>query len=510
MACSTGEPGKVRTDQIPMHQFFSQSRMRLISAVFGGLAAAASLLSPVAAIAQVRNARTLSQVKKIYIEPLGQGKVGDEFRERVAARLRKDGRLDLVDAPAQADAVMSGTAEIWITGYVARNPRSPSTTEPVYSGFLSARVTGKNNEIVWSYLVTPRKFAWGGIVHDLADNLAAKLLEARTENRDAASAAGSPDATAANLHGAGATFPAPLYQMWFQSFQDQRPNARISYDGVGSEEGIHLLAEGKVDFAASDMPISDERMAQLGANFRHFASVLGAVVPIYNLPGIVRPLNFTPETLAEIYLGKIKRWSDPKIRASNRGVSLPDSDIVVVHRSDGSGTTFVWSDFLSKISPTWKSTVGRGSELKWPVGNGAERNEGVALMVHDTPNSIGYVEMVFALQHQLNFGAVRNPSGQFVRADLASVTAAAANAAAGMHSDFRVSITNAPGTGAYPIASFTWLIFPHDAEPARKAAIGELLQWVLNDGQKECSELGYAPLPREVVNREIEALNAGK
>ncbi len=426
------------------------------------------------------------------------------------ARLRKDGRLDLVDTPAQADAVMSGTAEIWITGYVSRNPRAPSTTEPVYSGFLSARVTSKDNEVVWSYLVTPRKFAWGGIVHDLADNLAAKLLEARTERRDTVAGGHSPDVAAPTLHGAGATFPAPLYQMWFQSFQEQQPNSRISYDGVGSEAGIHLLAEGKVDFAASDMPISDERMAQLGANFRHFASVLGAVVPIYNLPGIVRPLNFTPETLAEIYLGKIKRWSDSKIRASNRGVSLPDTDIVVVHRSDGSGTTFVWSDFLSKVSPEWRNTIGRGSELKWPVGNGAEHNEGVALMVRDTPNSVGYVEMVFALQHQLSFGAVRNASGQFVRADLSSVTAAAANAASSMGSDSRVSITNAPGPGAYPIASFTWLLFPRDADAAHKAAMVALLQWILTDGQKECSELGYAPLPREVVKREVEVLSAGK
>ena len=486
-----------------------RSRTHFILAIISRLLAAGILLIPVAT-GQARNPRTLAQVRKIYVEALGQGKLGDEFRERVAARLRKDGRLNVVETPAQADAVMSGTSQIWITGYVARNPRVPATTEPVYSGFLSARVTSKDNEVLWSYLVTPRKFAWGGIVHDLADNLAAKLLDARTENRDMVAPGHSPDVAALTMHGAGATFPAPLYQMWFQSFEEQRTNARINYDGVGSEAGIHLLAGGKIDFAASDMPISDERMAQLGANFRHFASVLGAVVPIYNLAGVVRPLNFTPETLAEIYLGKIKRWSDPKIRASNRGVSLPDNDIVVVHRSDGSGTTFVWSDFLSKISPEWKSTVGRGSELNWSVGTGAERNEGVALMVHDTPNSVGYVEMVYALQHQLSFGAVRNPSGQFVRADLTSATAAAANAAANMGSDFRVSITNAPGSGAYPIASFTWLVFPREADPARKAAMVDLLQWILTDGQKECSELGYAPLPRDVVDRELDALNPGK
>lgn len=455
---------------------------------------------------------TLSQVKKIYVEPFGPGKLGNEFRERVIARLRKDGSLEVVDTSVQSDAVISGTAQIWVSGYVSATPRSPSTVrEAVYSGYLSARVTNKDNQVLWSYLVTPRKFEWGGIVHDLADSLVIKLLEARQDTNESASATPSQDAAPRTLRGAGATFPAPLYQKWFQSFQERKPNEHISYDGVGSEAGIRLLAEGKADFAASDMPLSDERMSQLGEKFEHFASVLGAVVPIYNLAGVSRPLNFTPETLAEIYLGKIKRWNDAKIRASNRGVALPDSDIVVVHRSEGSGTTFVWSDFLAKVSPEWKNTVGSGSELKWPVGQAAERNEGVALTVRKTPNAIGYVEMVFALQHQLSFGAVRNATGEFVRADLASVTAAAANAAGGMTSDFRVSITNAPGAGAYPITSFTWLLLPQNgSNPDRRKALVELLQWILTSGQKECSELGYAPLPREIVDRELQVLGAVK
>jgi phosphate transport system substrate-binding protein len=473
------------------------------------LLSALALIATIPAHAQTTHA--LSQVKRIYVEPLGQGKLGNEFRERVIARLRKDGGFDVVETRAHADAVMSGTAEIWVTGHVSATPRSPSTVEhPVYSGFLSARVTSKDNEVLWSYLVTPRKFAWSGIVHDLADNLASKLIEAKEEKSEAPSATPSPGTAAVTLHGAGATFPAPLYQKWFESFEEQQPNERITYDGVGSEEGLRLLSEGKMDFAASDMPLSDEKMSQLGAKFQHFASVLGAVVPIYNLAGVARPLYFTGETLAEIYLGKIKRWSDPRIRALNHGVSLPDSEIVVVHRSDGSGTTFVWSDFLSKISPEWKTTVGVGSELKWPVGSGAEHNDGVALMVRQTPNSIGYVEMVFALQHQLSFGAVRNHSGEFVRADLSSVTAAAATGVANMTSDFRVSITNPLGAGAYPISSFTWLLVPRAADSGRKTALVELLQWILTDGQRECSELGYAPLPREVSDRELEVLNAGR
>jgi len=457
-----------------------------------------------------QTAHPLFQVKKVYVEPLGQGKLGNAFRDRVISRLRKDGSIAIVETPEQADGVLSGSGQIWVTGYISSTPRAPSAgKQAVYSGFLSARLTNRENEVLWTYLVTPRRLSWGGIVHDLADNLASRLVEAWQEKGEGDSANPPPAAAATTLRGAGATFPAPLYQKWFQSFQEQRPTQRVIYDGIGSEEGIRRLAEGKLDFAASDMPLSDERMSLLGRKVQHFASVLGAVVPIYNLAEVGRPLNFTPETLAEIYLGKIKRWNDPRIRAVNRGVSLPDSEIVVVHRTDGSGTTFVWSDFLSKVSPEWKAAVGSGSELKWPTGAGAVRNEGVALLVHQTPNAIGYVEMVFALQHELSFGAVRNSSGAFVRADLASVTEAAASGAANMTADFRVSITNAPGAGAYPIASFTWLLIPRaEVDSSRKAAMDELVEWVLTSGQKECSELGYAPLPREIVNPELEALHA--
>ena len=453
-----------------------------------------------------QSARALWQVKRIYIERLGHGKLGDEFRDRIISRLRKKGDLDVVEAPSKADAVMSGSAEVWVTGHISHSPRSPSMSQQaVYSGFLSARITSKDNEVLWSYLVTPSKFAWGGIVNDLADNLTAKLLEAREERNETAPATSAPDSAVIAIRGAGATFPAPLYQKWFQTIQQQRPNEQIVYEAVGSEQGIRLLTERKVDFAASDMPLPDDRMSQMGMQLDHFPSVLGAVVPIYNLPGVARPLNFTAEILAEIYLGRIKRWSDPKIREVNRGVNLPDSDIVVVHRSDGSGTTFVWSDFLSKGSPDWKSAVGSGSELRWPVGLGAEHSEGVAVTVKQTPHAIGYVELVFALQHELSFGAVKNPAGAFVRADLSSVRAAAE--AANITADFRVSITNAPGTGAYPIASFTWLLLPKDtSDPAHRTALYQLLEWILTAGQKECSELGYTPLPSDVVSRELEAL----
>jgi len=489
----------------------SQRHARLTAITVCKIVFLAWLLTASLRPACAQMAKSLSQIKTIFVEPLGHGALGNEFRERVIDRLRKDGHLAVAENSEHADAVMSGTAEVWVTGHVSASPHTPSATQQaVYTGFLSARVTGSNHEVLWTYLVTPRRIAWGGIVHDLADSLTAKLLASRQETIAEAASPPPQYATAVTLHGAGATFPAPLYQKWFQTFQQQRPNNHLIYDGLGSEEGIRELAEGKVDFAASDMPLPDERMGQPGMKFQHFATVLGGVVPVYNLAGVSRPLNFTPEVLAEIYLGKITRWNDPKIRASNPGVRLPDSGIVVVRRSDGSGTTFVWSDFLSKVSPEWESAVGRGSELKWPVGQGAERSEGVAVAVKDTPNSIGYVEMVFALQHELSFGAVRNPAGVFVRADITSVTAAAVGGEANMGADFRVSITNAPGAGAYPIASFTWLLLPENRGGIQKVALNALLRWILTDGQKQCSELGYAPLPRGLANRELEVLRSEK
>ena len=459
---------------------------------------------------QAQTTPVLSHVNKIYVERLGHGKLGDQIRDRVIARLRKKSHLEVVGVPDQADAIMGGTAEVWVTGYVSASPHSSSMLrQAVYSGFLSARITGKNNEVLWSYLVTPSKFAWGGIINDLADNLVSSLLEARNETNGAGPATPPAGSALISLHGAGATFPAPLYQKWFESIEKQQPNESIAYEGVGSEDGIEMLNQGKVDFAASDMPVSDERMSRKGTSLEHFASVLGAVVPVYNLANVMRPLNFTGEILAGIYLGKIKRWNDAKIRAANRGVKLPDREITVIHRADGSGTTFVWSDFLSKVSPEWKSSVGSSTILQWPVGTGVERNEGVAVMVQNTSNSIGYVEMAYALQHRLSFGAVQNPAGVFVRADLSSVKAAAA--AANLTDDLRISITNVPGAGAYPIASFTWLLFPKDiADPTRKNALYQLIEWILTSGQKQCSELGYTPLPQQVVSQELAILRAQK
>ena len=467
------------------------------------------LLLACSGTAGAQTAETLSQVKKVYVEPFGQENGASKLRDRVVEQLRRKAKLQIVAAPSEADALVKGSGSLWVTGYISSDPRSPGNTrQPIFHGFLSVEIIGKNNEPLWSYLVTPGKLRAGDITRDLADHVTAKLLEALEQKSEGAAVSPAAETTGEmTLTAAGATFPAPLYQKWFELFQQRRPNLHIRYSAVGSEAGLQALLDGKLDFAASDMPLSDERMAQSKQMFVHFASVIGAVVPVYNLKGVDRNLNFTPKILAGVYLGKIKKWNDPDIRNANRSAPLPDTDIVVVHRSDGSGTTFVWTDYLSKVSSEWKASVGAGDVVRWPVGTGAEGNEGVATWIQQTPNSIGYVELVYALRHQLSFGAVQNAAGQFIQANLPSVTAAAADGVGTMSSDSRVSITNASGKDVYPIATFTWWLLPQQTGSASKrAAFRELLQWMLTSGQKECSALGYAPLPREVVGRELQLL----
>jgi phosphate ABC transporter phosphate-binding protein len=406
-----------------------------------------SVMLIAASSARGQSADSLSSVKKVYLQSFGQDETASKLRERLIQQLRKSGKLEVVPAASEADAVISGTESIWVAGYFSTDFRASSTArQPVIQGFLSVEIEGKDNEPLWSYLVTPSKFRSVSIGQDLADQLAAKLLAVLELANDVPPSAQVADRAAeVNLLGAGTTFPVPLHLKWFESFQEHHPNAHISYNAVGSEAGIRLIAGGKVDFAATDVPLSDVKMTESKASFLHFPTVTGAVVPIYNLEAVDRALKFTPDVLAEIYLGKIKKWNDLKIRESNRNAHLPSSDIIVVHRSDGSGTTFVWTDYLSKVSPEWKTAVGAGSTVHWPVGPGAEGDDAVAAMAQKTPNSIGYVELVYALRHQLSYGAVQNSAGQFVQADLTSVTAAASGAEGAMTPDFRVSITNPPG-----------------------------------------------------------------
>jgi phosphate transport system substrate-binding protein len=302
------------------------------------------------------------------------------------------------------------------------------------------------------------------------------------------------------LNGAGATFPYPMYSKWFSKYHDAHPDIQFNYQSIGSGGGIRQVLAGTVDFGASDGPMSDEQLAQSKIKILHVPTVLGAVVPAYNISGVSGEIKFTPEALAGIFLGKITNWNDKAIASANPGVNFPkDEPIVVIHRSDGSGTTFIFTDYLSKVSSDWQSQAGKGTSVKWPVGLGGKGNEGVAGMIRQMQGSIGYIELIYAVQNKVTYGTVRNASGEFVKASLDSVTAAAASVKS-MPADFRVSITNAPGKDAYPISSFTWLLIPAQSKDAAKGKIiADFLNWMVDDGQKMTADLSYAPLPESVA-----------
>ncbi len=322
-----------------------------------------------------------------------------------------------------------------------------------------------------------------------------------------------PSAPAQTINGAGATFPYPLYGQWFDAFSSAHHGVEINYRPVGSGTGIAQLLNGEVDFGASDMPLTDEQLAEANAKLKttvlHFPTILGAAVPAYNLPGLPDNLKFTPEVLSGIFLGSIRQWDAPAISKINPGVKLPSNDIAVIHRAEGSGTSYCWTDYLSKVDPEWQKRVGKGTTVPWPVGRPARGNDGVAALVKQTPYAIGYVELSYALLNHIPFGSVRNSAGVFVRADLASVEAAAASAGASIPDHFRVSITNAPGPKAYPISTFTWLLVPaKGSNAAARKALVAFLRWALTDGQRMAAPLQYSPLPRELAAREIKALAA--
>jgi phosphate transport system substrate-binding protein len=310
------------------------------------------------------------------------------------------------------------------------------------------------------------------------------------------------------INGAGATFPFPIYSKWFSEYNKLHPEVEINYQSIGSGGGIRQLINQTVFFGASDGPMTPDQMQQAGGRIVHLPTVLGGVVPVYNIPGVDAKLKFTGKVLADIILGRVNKWNDASITALNPGVKLPGSDITVVHRSDGSGTTYIFVDYLSKVSPDFKKTVGVNTSVNWPVGVGGKGNEGVAGLVKQTPGAIGYVELIYALQNKIDYGSVQNMAGEFVVASVPSVTAAAAAAAKQMPADFRVSITNAPGAGVYPISSFTWLLFYENPKDKQRAKImKDFTRWALTDGQKFAPELGYAPLPEDVVKLELQALD---
>jgi phosphate transport system substrate-binding protein len=316
------------------------------------------------------------------------------------------------------------------------------------------------------------------------------------------------------LNGAGATFPYPMYSKWFSEYHKVHSDVQVNYQSIGSGGGIRQVTEATVDFGASDMPMTDEQLkaaqAKLGTKVLNIPTVLGADVPAYNIPGVNTELKFTPEILAGIFLGHINNWSDAAIAKVNPDVKLPNQEIIVVHRSDGSGTTFIWTDYLSKVSPEWKSQVGAGTSVNWPKGLGGKGNEGVAGSIRQLPGTLGYVELIYAVQNKIAYGSVRNSAGEFVKATLDSVTAAAGSVAK-MPADFRVSITNAPGKDAYPISSFTWLLVPMQAkDPARGKILAGFLNWMVSDGQTMTASLSYAPLPQNVAAKVKETIKQVK
>jgi phosphate transport system substrate-binding protein len=314
-------------------------------------------------------------------------------------------------------------------------------------------------------------------------------------------------AGAQNINAGGATAPYPVYNKWFSEYAQAHPSVHINYQSIGSGGGIKQVTEGTLDFGASDIIMTDEQIAQAKVKVMAIPTVLAAVVPIYNLPGVSGDLNFAPDVIADIYLGKITKWTDARIAKDNPGVKFPDKNILQVYRSEGSGTTFIFSDFLTKVSPAWAAGPGKGSAIKWPVGIGAKGSEGVTGMVRQTPGALGYVELAFALENKVQYGSVRNAAGKFVKATPAAASEAAAGGSKTMPADFRVSITNAPGAGSYPIASFTWLLIPtHFTDPAKGKAVADFLRWMLATGEGEASAMGYAPLPKPVADKVAAAI----
>jgi phosphate transport system substrate-binding protein len=445
-----------------------------------------------------------SAAKRLFVERLATKAGGDKLRDEIAAELRKQEALKLVPDEAQADLILGGGGEIWIKSYRSFSPRShmkmPTNGTPVYGGYLSVELKNKQGVTVWSYLATPDPFSEDAS-KDIAKRIAKHIPEGLMDAAIPATA--RPRGPSVALRGAGATFPGPVYQKWLTNFQAENPGTAITYDANGSEAGIRTLLAGSVDFGASDSPEAIHQIAPVDEKkYLLFASVVGAVVPIVNLPGVSASISFTPEALAGIYLGKIRKWNDPIIKQANRGVNLPDLDIVVVHRADGSGTSYAWTDYLSKVSPEWKTGVGSSLSPRWPTGRAAVGNDGVAKLVKELGGSIGYVEFIYALQNRVSYGRIQNQNGEFREASLESIASAVKHSPQ-IRGDFKGSIVDAPGEGSYPIASFTWIVVPaHIADEAKRTTIIAFLKWMLGPGQRQAAALGYLALPEEIVTRE--------
>lgn len=447
-------------------------------------------------------------IRRIYVEPFATRESSEKFRDDIIAELRKRPSVTLAEDESSADAILGGGGEIWIEGYRSHNPQlgnpAPNGT-PIYNGFLSMELRDKHGQTVWSYLATPPAAA-RDVSKDLSTLIAKKLVEALQQGEALSYTAPLPQPTTV-LKGAGATFPLPVYEKWFTNYRRENPALQITYEPVGSAAGIRMLLADRVDFGASDSPkVIHELAPGDEEKYLFFPSVVGAVVPVVNLPGLSADIAFTPGALAGIYLGKIKKWNDPILVRANRGLRLPDLNIVVVHRADGSGTSYAWTDFLSKTDPEWKAQVGTSLTPRWPVGREADGNDGVSKLVTEQTGSIGYVEFIYALQNHLSYGRVRNRNGEFVPASLESIAAAAGHSTNIGH-DFKVSIVDAPGAGVYPISSFTWIVVPaHIADETKRNALTGFLLWMVGPAQRQAAALGYLPIPKDVAKEEEAAI----
>jgi phosphate transport system substrate-binding protein len=449
-----------------------------------------------------------NQIRRIYVEPFATQAGSEKFREDVISELRKLNSVSLVADESSADAILGGGGEVWIKGYRSHNPQLgnvPPNGTPIYTGFLSIELRDKNGQTLWSYLATPPA-ASGDVSKDLSTLIVKKLVEALEQGEAPSRTIPLPQPTTI-LKGAGATFPFPVYAKWLTNYRRENPALQITYEPIGSEAGVRKLLANSVDFGASDSPEVVHDLAPADEErYLFLPSVVGAVVPVVNLPGLPSDIAFTPEALAGIYLGKIKKWNDPILTRANRGLRLPDLDIAVVHRADGSGTSYVWTDYLSKTSPEWKAQVGTSLAPKWPAGREANGNDGVSKLVKEQGGSIGYVEFIYALQNHLSYGRVRNRDGEFVLARLESIAAAVSHSMKVSH-DFKLSIVDAPGAGVYPISSFTWIVVPaRSADDAKRNALTGFLQWMVGPGQRQAAALGYLPLPKDVAIKEEAAI----
>jgi phosphate transport system substrate-binding protein len=449
-----------------------------------------------------------NHIRRIYVEPFATQAGSEQLREDLISALRKLNSVSLAADEASADEILGGGGEIWIKGYRSHNPqlgKVAANGTPIYTGFLSIELRDKNGQTLWSYLATPPE-ASRDISKDLSTLIAKKLVEGLEQAETPSRTAPLPQPTTI-LNGAGATFPLPVYEKWFTNYRRENPALQITYEPIGSEAGIRKLLANSVDFGASDSPQVIHDLAPGDEEkYLFFPSVVGAVVPVVNLPGSPADIAFTAEALAGIYLGKIKKWNDPILTRANRGLHLPDLEITVVHRAEGSGTSYALTDYLSKTSPEWKAQVGTSLAPKWPVGLDANGNDGVSKLVKEQSGSIGYVEFIYALQNHLSYGRVRNREGEFVSAGLESIAAAVSHSMKNSQ-DFKVSIVDAPGAGAYPISSFTWIVVPlRGADASKRNALAGFLQWMLGPGQRQAAALGYLPLPGDIATKEEAAI----